>query len=261
MTPLSMRSCISDPLREAYSTRQVPTLVNGTLPMDVYIPLEQGDLLYSLVRQARPQVTVEVGMANGLSTVFIAQALHDNRAGRHIAIDPFQHSDWHDAGIALIRKAGLESRVELVELPSHQALPQLERDGVRAQFVFIDGSHLFDYVMTDFLCVDRLLDVGGLIAFDDADWPAVTQVLRYALTNRHYEVACPDVVIEPARYTPRLASRVIRRLGKTVPKIGEKLRSDFTDSSHEMGIRGRCVVLRKLQHDDRDNQSKFHQAY
>jgi predicted O-methyltransferase YrrM len=261
VTSTELQPCLSASLDEAYGTRRVPTLSSGDMPMDVYIPREQGDLLYSLVRKLRPQVSVEIGMANGLSTAFITQALHDNGTGRHIAIDPFQHSDWHGAGLALIRKARLENLVELVELPSHQALPQLEREGIRAQLLFIDGSHLFDYVMTDFLCADRILDVNGLMAFDDSDWPAITQVLRYAITNRHYEVACPDIVIEPVRYTPGLANRVIRGLGRKVAKFGEKLRSDFTDPSHEMGIRGRCVVLRKLRHDDRDSQSRFHRPF
>lgn len=258
MTQLELQSCPSAALDVAYRTRQIPTLTTGERPMDVYIPREQGDLLYSLVRAVRPQVSVEIGMANGLSTTFIARALYDNGAGRHIAIDPFQHSDWRGAGVALVRREGLESLVELVELPSHQGLPQLERDGVQAQFVFIDGSHLFDYVLTDFLCADRILDVGGLMAFDDSDWPAITQVLRYAITNRHYAVACPEIVIEPARYAPGIANRLTRGLGRSLPKLGDKLRSDFMAPSHELGIRGRCVVLRKQQHDDRDSQSRFH---
>jgi predicted O-methyltransferase YrrM len=260
-THFELQACPSATLAYAYDTRLVPTLSNGDRPMDVYIPREQGDLLYSLVRELQPKVTVEIGMANGLSTAFIAQALADNGAGRHIAIDPFQHSDWHGAGVALVRKAGLAHLVELVELPSHQGLPQLERDGIHTQFVFIDGSHLFDYVMTDFLCCDRILDVGGLMAFDDSDWPAITQVLRYAITNRHYEVACPEIVIEPMRYTPGIASRMIRGLGKSVPKLGERMRPDFTNPSHEMGIRGRCVVLRKLKDDDRNSQTKFHRPF
>jgi hypothetical protein len=74
-------------------------------------------------------------------------------------------------------------------------------------------------------------------------------------------VACPQIVIEPARYAPGLVNRMLRRLGQTVPRFGDKLRSDFTAPGHELGIRGRCVVLRKLQHDDRDSQSRFHNPF
>jgi predicted O-methyltransferase YrrM len=257
----SVHRCPSPVVEEVYRSRRIPTANGSQVPMCVYIPREEGDYLYSLVRSLRPTRTIEIGMANGLSSLFIAQALRDNGTGRHTAIDPFQNTDWHGAGMALVECAGLSDFVELVELPSHQALPEMERAGIRAEFVFVDGNHQFDYVMTDFLCADRILADGGLIAFDDSDWPAVSQVIRYILANRHYTVAYPEIVIEPLRYTPGFANRVVRRLGKVVPKLGSKLRQDFLAPSYEMGIRGRCVVLRKLIGDDRDSQSKFHRAF
>lgn len=258
---LSILRCPAATIEEAFSTRHIPTASGQKIPMGVYIPREEGDFLYSIVRHVRPQRTVEVGLANGLSAVFIAQALRDNGVGRHTAIDPFQNTDWQGAGLALVREAGLADLVDLVELPSHQALPELERAGVRAGFAFVDGSHLFDYVVTDFLGIDRLLEVGGLIAFDDSDWPAVTQAIRFALTNRHYEIAFAEVVIESPKYTPALASRVFRRFARKVPKFGAKLRDDFLTPSHELGIRGRCVVIRKLKDDDRNSQSQFHNPF
>jgi predicted O-methyltransferase YrrM len=255
------RECPLALLDDLYRTRVVPTSNNGWAPMNVYIPREEGDFLYSLVRYIKPQVTVEVGMANGLSAAFIAQALADNDQGRHIAIDPFQQTDWHGAGLALLNRAGLSELVDWREAYSHQALADLERSGVRVQFAFIVGSHLFDYVLTDFLGVDRILDIGGLIAFDDSDWSAVTAVIRFVLANRHYEIAYPGVVIEPAPYAPTISSRILRAATRIVPKLANKLRPDFLAPSHEAGIRGRCVVLRKLGHDDRDSQSRFHHSF
>jgi hypothetical protein len=127
--------------------------------------------------------------------------------------------------------------------------------------VFIDGSHLFDYVITDFLCSDRLLVKGGLVAFDDSDWPAITQALNYIVTNRHYEIAFPEVVIEPSKHSPGLASWTLKRIARYFPKLSMKLRPDFLTPSYERGIRGRCVVLRKLKSDDRDSQSRFHNPF
>src|SRR6516162_8795951 len=91
---LSLEKCPSSVVAETYTARQVPVKDGSTVPMDVYIPREQGDYLYSMVREIRPATSLEVGMANGLSTLFIAQALAENGNGRHIAIDPFQHGDW-----------------------------------------------------------------------------------------------------------------------------------------------------------------------
>ncbi len=258
---LAVRSCPHPIVDEIYRTRRVPLGDGGSAPMHVYIPREEGDYLYSLVRELKPAATVEVGMANGLSTLFIAQGLRDNDAGRHVAIDPFQSSDWRSAGMALLRRAGLESLVELREACSHQALPQLEREGLRAQFAFIDGAHLFDYAISDFLCIDRILDVGGLIAFDDSDWPAIRCAIRFVLTNREYEVAFPGVVIEQRRPTPTLLARAVRAGAKAVPKLGAKLRPDFVVPDEELGLMGRCVVLRKLGEECRDSQSRCHQPF
>jgi predicted O-methyltransferase YrrM len=250
-------------VEEVYASRQLPLETGGSAPMNVYIPREEGDYLYSLVGQARPLVTVEVGMANGLSTLFIAAAHRDNGdGGRHIAIDPFQARDWHNVGIGLLRQAGVADLVRLVELPSHQGLPALEREGVRAGLIFIDGAHLTDYVMADFLVGDRILDVGGLIAFDDADWPAVKAAIRYVLANRSYEVAHPEVVIEPAPGRPSIPARILRAAGRRSRWLGDRLNPSFLQPDANLGIAGRCVVLRKKADDARDSQSRDgHRAF
>jgi predicted O-methyltransferase YrrM len=258
VVPFRRLTCGNPLIAEVYAARKVPVAGGGQAPMEVYIPREEGDLLYSLVRHLRPLTTVEVGMANGLSTLFIAEALEDNRMGSHIAIDPYQGSEWRNAGVELIRQAGLSARVQLRESCSHQALPDLERSGARAQLAFVDGAHLFDYVIADFLSIDRLLDVGGLIAFDDSDWPAVRQAIRFVLANRDYEVAFPEVVIEHRPPTPTRSAQVLRRLGNRMPKLREKLRTDFMIPDEAIGVQGRCIVLRKLGEDGRDSQSRCH---
>ena len=255
-TTFELLECQCPRLEQAYATRSVPTVDGGTAPMDVYIPRDEGNLLYSIVRHLRPSATIEVGMANGLSTVFIAQGHRDNGEGRHIAIDPFQNSDWHGAGLVLVREAGLDRFVELREKPSHQALPELEQEGLRPSFVFIDGAHLLDYVMADFLSTDRMLSVGGMIAFDDSDWPAVSQVIRFAIANRGYEVAFPEIVIEPPAIRPAVISKLVRIAGRAVPKLGSKFRAEFMTPSENIGVIGRCVVLRKTGADQRDSQSR-----
>lgn len=245
-------------IQAIYRDRVLPLEDGATIPIKGYIPQEEGDYLYSLVRHYRPSVTIEVGMANGTSTLFLAAAHRDNGPdGRHIAIDPFQHTDWHGIGVGLIRRAGLADRVRLIERPSHQALPLLEMEGVRAGLIFIDGSHLFDYVMADFLAADRILETGGLMALDDVDWPAVDGVIRYVLANRHYEVVYPEVVIEPPPGRPSLAARLLRGVVPLVPPLAARLRPDFLKPSEDLGIRGRVTVLRKTAEDDRDGQS-FH---
>ncbi len=243
-------------LDELLESRSLAGRNGKSLPLDVYIPALEGDLLYSLVRFLRPIVSLEVGLANGISALYIAQALHDNGSGSHLAIDPFQHADWQDAGLLALERAGLAPLVSVDQRLSHWVLPDLEQKGLRIQFAFVDGSHQFDYVMSDFLGIDRILDVGGLIAFDDSDWPAITQVIRFALNNCAYEVFNSGVVVEPSPIRPRWASRSLRAIARRWPALQHVVRQDFLVPAHMIGILGRCVVLKKLADDQRDSQSQ-----
>ncbi len=258
----ALQHCPCPLIERIFSTRQIELGDGRCHPLDVYIPREEGDLLYRLVRERRPRVTIEVGMANGISTLFMARAHEDNNVGgHHYAIDPFQSTDWEGRGEALVEYAGLSSFVTLIEKPSHQALPELEQQGISAGFVFIDGAHLFDYAISDFLCADRLLETGGLVAFDDSDWPAIRQAIRYVVANRDYQVFDTGTVIEPERFNPGVASRYLRALGKMMPGFGSKLRPDFLVTDRDLRIDGRCVVLQKQGVDSRDSQARVHQEF
>lgn len=239
-----------------FRDRHVLGEAGEAIPLDVFVPEAEGRLLYSLVRWLRPEHTLEVGLANGISAAYIARGLCDNDRGQHLAIDPFQSSRWQRAGLVTLRRAGVEQRVSLDQRDSQLALPQWHSRGHRVQFAFIDGSHLFEYVLSDFLHVDRMLDVGGLIALDDSDWPAISAVLRFVLANRHYEIVDTGVVIEPSRLRPSIAARLLRIGCRLLPAFGERVRPDVVAPDHVRGIRGRCVVLRKRAEDDRNNQSR-----
>lgn len=241
-------------IQELFKHNRLTSRHSESRPLNVFIPPAEGELLYSLVRFLRPHATLEIGLANGISAVYIAQALCDNQGGQHLAIDPFQSSDWDAAGLQTLARAHLDAWVTLDERPSHWVLPDLEADLRRIQFAFVDGSHLFDYVMSDFLGIDRILDVGGLIAFDDSDWSSIAKVIRFALTNRRYRVFDVGTVIEPPRVRPRLLSRILRSLAGRCSQLRDLLRSDFVRPLHTMGILGRCVVLQKLEVDSRDSQ-------
>ncbi len=153
------------------------------------IPYEEGKALYQLVRTTKPKNTLEIGMAYGISTLFICQAHHDNGSGRHTAVDPFEHKRWQSIGLLNVRRAGIEGVLRFFEHASHEILPQLIQNGERFELVFIDGSHLFDYAMVDFFLVDKLLEVGGYVVLDDIGLPSVRKLLSFILCNRNYYVA------------------------------------------------------------------------
>jgi predicted O-methyltransferase YrrM len=131
---------------------------------------------------------VEVGMAYGVSALTILTALQENGTGQLISIDPYPK--WESAretALNYIHLSGLSGLHRHIHAPSEIVLPKLYDDGVKAQFVYIDGHHGFDHAFIDFFYSDLLLDIGGVIAFDDSAWRSVHKVIRYLNSHREYE--------------------------------------------------------------------------
>lgn len=175
----------------------------------------EAELLARLVEECAPVLSVEIGLGFGFAALAICTSAR-TPGHRHIAIDPHQSAYWNGRGLANLIEAGFDSRFQLIEDYSYSALPRLVSEGLRADLVFIDGWHTFDFVFVDFFYSDKLLKPGGLVIFDDADWPSIRPVIRYAITNLGYEVA------------------------GTLPEKGARNNLDI-----QLGIEGSCVGLRK----------------
>jgi len=148
----------------------------------------QGEKIANIHRSLRPALSVEIGLAYGFSTLYILDAMHEGGYGNHIAIDPGADSFWHGVGLRAINDAGLTGRFKWIGENSSDALPTLIRSGQKAQFIFIDGAHYFDYAFVDFFLSDRLLDIGGMILLDDMWLPSIQKVVSYISKNmRWYE--------------------------------------------------------------------------
>ena len=189
----------------------------------MYIPRDECELLYRQVSATRARHAVEVGMAFGISTLCLCDALCRNTPFQterpHLVVmDPFQHgSIWHGVGLKQVRAAGFGDIVEFHERPSCAVLPDLAAKEYRIQFAFIDGSHAFDDALIDFFYVDQMLERGGIIVFDDVALQPVNAVLRFVLANRQYELI--EVLELPrtglGNRAKRLVKRFLRRLGRT----------------------------------------------
>ncbi|MBN1514740.1 MAG: class I SAM-dependent methyltransferase [Phycisphaerae bacterium] len=149
----------------------------------------EGAYLQQIIRDIDARVTLEVGLAFGVSALFICDAVPPTSESRHYVMDPHQHKQaWRGLGVLNLERAGFMDRVSFHEQPAHAVLPQLEEQGLRVDFAFIDGRHMFDYALVDFFLIDRLLRVGGVVAFDDACWESVWKVVRFVIRNRAYRV-------------------------------------------------------------------------
>jgi hypothetical protein len=145
------------------------------------------EALHRLVLRERPSLALEIGCAMGSSTLAILAALAESGEGTLISIDPYQSTVWENRGREAVARAGLDDLHVLVEDFDYHALPDLLREGSRVGFAYIDGMHTFDYVLLDAFYADKLLEVGGVLGFNDCGWRAVHQAIRCVRVHRHYE--------------------------------------------------------------------------
>lgn len=133
----------------------------------------------------KPERTLEIGLAAGGSALAFAASHRDLGQAptkQHIAIDPYQRV-WHHLGKTLIEREGLEPFTRVIEECSCFALPDLVRSNEKVQLAYIDGSHAFHEAMLDFYYVRHLLDMGGVVLFDDCATPDIRRLIRHI--DRH----------------------------------------------------------------------------
>jgi predicted O-methyltransferase YrrM len=205
---------------EVLEKRRVVARDGAEIPIHSEISTAEGETLQRLIRQLRPEVTLEVGCAYGISALYICEALAEVGGRKHIIIDPHQLTHWKGAGLFTLERAGFASLVEFHALSSHIALPRLEMAGTKIGLALIDGWHTFDYAMIDFFYVDRLLQVGGVVMLDDtAAYAAIRKLARYIATHRQY-VALKNDGLAPAHQACK--APVARRSG-VVHRLAERL--------------------------------------
>jgi len=253
-------------LKEILETKTVRAADGTTFPVHSQIPSADGEFLQQLVLREKPKVSLEVGLAYGISALYICESLAKCGAQRHIVIDPVQHGQrpeqslhfdelqwqklgwspqtgWRGIGLQNLERAGYGHLIEHLNQTSHVALPALVARKEKVDFAFIDGWHTFDYVLLDFFYVDMLLRVGGIVAFDDSNYPAIRKVLRYVLTNRRYSVIADQKVAPRGRSA---LSQMIIRLGNRSPRLKKALSAEAIQPDSALGLPpGRCIVLRK----------------
>ncbi len=159
---------------------------------------EDGNMLYSLVRQHADGRSLEIGLAFGLAALYMCQGHIDNGGGHHTAIDPYQEKWFKQCGTLNVERLGFAESFTFLQQRTHEALPALFRDGERFNVVFLDGNHRFEYIMHDFFYASRMLEVGGHLMLHDPWMPSTRKATSFILRNLHDEFS----LYEPALGKP-----------------------------------------------------------
>jgi len=160
--------------------------------VDDCISRPEAVMLENMVRVSQPRVTIEVGLAHGVSALVFCDVLRKeakNENTIHYAVDPNQSITYRNAAVTALKRAGLEGHLKVLNGPSHIEIPNLIKSGVVVDCAFIDGWHTFDYTLIDFFLVDKMLKRGGYVAFHDVYGKAKQKVIDFVLTHRKYVIA------------------------------------------------------------------------
>jgi predicted O-methyltransferase YrrM len=136
-----------------------------------------GEAILNLIEVHRPLVCVELGTNRGCSAIATARLI---RAwGGHLTCVDAWETEQHGASVSMseccanIKAAGVQQFVSLcqsrIDVAAAARLGQID-------YLYIDADHTFDAVTSDLESWWPHLKVGGLIAGDDYDDPADTEV-------------------------------------------------------------------------------------
>jgi predicted O-methyltransferase YrrM len=235
-------------VEEIYATKTVTdgtatySALNPVNHRPTYVDPAEGALLQRMVLAVKPRTTLEIGMAYGVSTLFICEALAAlPHPSTHIVMDPLQQCRWRNIGLRNVEAANYSRLLRFFEEPSEYCLPRLLQNGTQVQLAFIDGVHTFDQSALEFYYIDRMLPVGGVIVFDDVLWPAIHRAVRYVLSHGTYVVCdhtgppLTEITLLGRARRSLAGARLARRL----------LNRDFLVRDWDLGLSGSCVALMK----------------
>jgi len=233
-------------LEEVFQSSQVYDETGLTIPLDSNVSRDEACILNASVRHLKPTLSVEIGLAKGVSTLAILGGIDKNGAGRHVVCDPFQ-SNYGNSSIEMVRRAGLDQWWEFHRKYAEEVVPMLGD----IQFAFIDASHLFDLTLVEFVLVDKKLEEGGVVGFHDMWMPSLQKLLRFVLENRAYEVWTPPSIPAHNPKATKSARKQILSSIKRLPYAEKIVKPEILKPWGEMIIPN-LVLLRKQHHDNRN---------
>jgi predicted O-methyltransferase YrrM len=187
-----------------------------------HMSFSQAEVMRDVIIENKFQSLLELGFRHGVSTCYMAGALDDLGRGKIVTIDLTSARNAEPSIESLLADLGLERFATIFYEPTSyiwRLMKMLEEDpSPRFDFCYIDGAHDWATDGFAFFLVDRLLQPGGLIIFDDLDW---TYELSPALKNTEKVKLMP----QDERSTPQVR-KVYDLLVKPHPAYGQFMVKD-----------------------------------
>ncbi|MBA2329741.1 MAG: class I SAM-dependent methyltransferase [Flavisolibacter sp.] len=224
---------------------------NGTAyDLVAHTSQEQCHFLQKIILDIKPETGLEVGLAYGISTLAILEAFSQLGSDfKHIVLDPYQKA-WNNIGLENITKSGFTEKVVYYNDFSDKILPKLYLEGTKIQFAYIDSTKVFDVLMVDTYYILKMLQLGGVLVFDDVDFPGIRRLLRYLVQHPSFKIygtlkkERPSLKKKIAQVFYKYAIAILPFKDKLIPNIDYRTDADLNIDYH-------CIALQKVSEDNR----------
>ncbi|KAL4646286.1 Catechol O-methyltransferase-like [Arapaima gigas] len=146
---------------------------------------DKGPILDSVVSEVSPKVALELGTYCGYSTIRIARLLSPGSCLITLEFNP----DCAIIARQIIAWAGLQDRVQLLEGPSKDLIPQMKESFRVKSFDFVFLDHWKEYYLPDTKLLEEcgLLRKGTVLLADNVICPGTPKYLEYVRNSPRYE--------------------------------------------------------------------------
>jgi predicted O-methyltransferase YrrM len=164
---------VDDPVKEILSSIEFETatqfFTDNPAAQRSLVSGQAQALLYSVIRNLRPDHVFEIGSYKAGTTEALCRALQANEHGLLHTVDPFR-GDYVAATIAhwpteLVRHVTIHS------MSSMDFYMEMERQSVRPGVVFVDGNHDYEFALFDIGRAAKYMTPGGFIFVDNVAQP------------------------------------------------------------------------------------------
>ncbi len=162
-------------------------------------------ILYCLIRVLKPILVIEIGTFKAGTTEVLARAVQKNDVGCVETIDPF--------GSTIARPILAAWPLELRSVTRFRAINSMEFFGEmsaqrdRADLVFIDGNHDFEFALFDIESAARFLKPNGFLVIDNIGQPGPYMAVRDFLMRHRGWRESGDATTRVDRWAPYDANR------------------------------------------------------
>ena len=208
-------------------TGQTPA-TEHQVPDSLNVP-DANDVTIDMVRSSGARKVAEIGIYEGATSQGIAEVLAERDGELHLF-------DFEDRVEAVARRLAPISNCRVVAHGNSRKIMDSynwtlgrlldQPQAKKFDYVFIDGAHLWGIDALTFFLADRLLEVGGIMDFDDYVWslamsttmrPEVLPVTGEIHTEEQIEAPQVELIVErlvrtDPRYEEIVADKVFRKV-------------------------------------------------